>query len=55
MDTIPADPTRDHPDKIKRLSVAPILAELIQAEHFKAHSYIDIRTSKEAFKYKHSL
>ena len=42
MDTIPADPKCTYvSDKVKRLSVAPMLAELIQAEHFKAHSYID--------------
>ncbi|DBA03461.1 TPA: hypothetical protein N0F65_002869 [Lagenidium giganteum] len=55
MDTIPATPGRFHSDKIKRLSVAPMLAELIQAEHFKAHSYIDRVNSREDFKYSHSL
>lgn len=42
MDTIPDDPTAYVSNKVKRLSVAPMLAELIQAEHFKAHSYIDM-------------
>ncbi|GMF14994.1 unnamed protein product [Phytophthora lilii] len=53
MDTIPADPKAFHTDKLKRLSVAPMLAELIQAEHFKAHSYIDKVNSREDFKYVH--
>ncbi|EQC28090.1 hypothetical protein SDRG_14183 [Saprolegnia diclina VS20] len=51
MDTIPMDPKRFHSDKVKRLSVAPMLAELIQAEHFKPHSYIDKSNSKEDYKY----
>lgn len=57
MDTVPQDQGADvyHSSKIKRLSVAPMLAELIQAEHFKAHSYIDKTTSKEEYKYTHSL
>jgi ribose-phosphate pyrophosphokinase len=55
MDTIPADPKRGGSEKIKRLSVAPMLAELIQAEHFKAHSYIDKQTSREDFTYHHSF
>lgn len=43
MDTIPEDPRCTTPPshKVKRLSIAPMLAELIQAEHFKDHSYID--------------
>uniref|UniRef100_K3WJY3 ribose-phosphate diphosphokinase n=1 Tax=Globisporangium ultimum (strain ATCC 200006 / CBS 805.95 / DAOM BR144) TaxID=431595 RepID=K3WJY3_GLOUD len=55
MDTIPQSPKGFHSEKIKRLSVAPMLAELIQAEHFKAHSYIDKPTSKEDYKYTHHL
>ncbi|GLD93205.1 hypothetical protein PINS_up001797 [Pythium insidiosum] len=55
MDTIPVDPKANHSEKIKRLSVAPMLAELIQAEHFKAHSYIDRPTSREDYKYTHSF
>lgn len=55
MDTIPADAKRPHSEKIKRLSVAPMLAELIQAEHFKAHSYIDTPSSREDFNYQHSF
>ncbi|KAF1324628.1 Phosphoribosyldiphosphate synthetase, partial [Globisporangium splendens] len=55
MDTIPQTPKGFHSEKIKRLSVAPMLAELIQAEHFKAHSYIDKPTSKEDYKYTHHL
>jgi ribose-phosphate pyrophosphokinase len=57
MDTIPSSKKENlfHSTKIKRLSVAPMLAELIQAEHFKAHSYIDRVNSKEDFKYRHSL
>lgn len=55
MDTIPADPKHFHSDKITRLSVAPMLAELIQAEHFKAHSYIDKTNSKEDYKYTHNF
>jgi ribose-phosphate pyrophosphokinase len=51
MDTIPEDPKRFHSPKVKRLSVAPMLAELIQAEHFKPHSYIDRANTKEDFKY----
>ncbi|RLN91430.1 hypothetical protein BBJ28_00018974 [Nothophytophthora sp. Chile5] len=55
MDTIPADPNAFHTDKLKRLSVAPMLAELIQAEHFKAHSYIDKTNSREDFNYVHHM
>lgn len=55
MDTIPAATNGTSSDKIKRLSVAPMLAELIQAEHFKAHSYIDRPTSREDYKYQHSF
>lgn len=51
MDTIPADRNGFRTDKIKRLSVAPMLAELIQAEHFKAHSYIDKPNSREDYNY----
>ncbi|TYZ65366.1 hypothetical protein PybrP1_012690 [[Pythium] brassicae (nom. inval.)] len=56
MDTIPMPLGEQfHSEKIKRLSVAPMLAELIQAEHFKAHSYIDRNTSREDYKYTHNL
>ncbi|CAK4085415.1 unnamed protein product [Aphanomyces euteiches] len=51
MDTIPAEAGRYHSNKVKRLSVAPMLAELIQAEHFKPHSYIDKSNSREDFKH----
>lgn len=47
MDTMP--PATTEGDKMKRLSVAPMLAELIQAEHFKTHSYIDVDNSKEDY------
>ncbi|KAG7402380.1 Ribose-phosphate pyrophosphokinase 2 [Phytophthora boehmeriae] len=53
MDTIPADPKAFHTSKLQRLSVAPMLAELIQAEHFKAASYIDKTNSREDFNYVH--
>ena len=49
MDTIPAKAKVFHTEKIKRLSVAPMLAELIQAEHFKAHSYIDKESTSEDY------
>lgn len=55
MDTIPADKAAFHSAKLKRLSVAPMLAELIQAEHFKAHSYIDRVNTREDYQYSHHM
>ena len=45
MNTVPSRDAKES-QKIKRLSVGPMLAELIQAEHFKVTSYIDFDTSE---------